>query len=303
MARRSYRVKATDTIYTVAAYLGIPPEQLAARYPGGFTAGQVVTADAPTQVTQRLNTMGAGVPMPPIWAGIPAAPTPTPTAPPTAPNITMTNYPNITTTYGANAGYIPPAYPRITMSYGASASAPDMTQDFGTRFQMQRPPFVRPGWKKNPSTGMWEYTTPTQTNVLMQNAVNPQPLGPGTGPGGAPGNASIPKGYVSSPYTIGGVPAGTATPGRNERGQLGYNVPQPRYFGQENPPMGFVASRGYIGRPYAGEYSGFVPGTEGRAGYYVGYDPRTGTRTPTRGAKEYEWFDTTAPELRWVWGY
>jgi len=208
--------------------------------------------------------------------------------------------------YGANAGYIPPAYPRITMNYGASASAPDMTQDFGTRFPMQEYPgnarYVRPGWKKNPSTGMWEYTTPTQTNVLMQNAVNPQPLGPGTGPSGAPG-AYLPKGYVSSPYTIGGVPAGTATPGRNERGQLGYNVPQPRYFGQENPPMGFVASRGYIGRPYAGEYSGFVPGTEGRAGYYVGYDPRTGTRTPTRGAKEYEWFDTTAPELRWVWGY
>ena len=129
---------------------------------------------------------------------------------------------------------------------------------------------------------------------------------------GTPGQQQMIGGYNTGGYTggattyKGGGVTGTATPVYYGQHLAGFNVPQPRYYGQENAPMGFVESRGYLGTPRPGEYSGYVPGENGRAGYYVGYDPRTGTRTPTSSYERNayaDWMSTTAPELRWVWGF
>ena len=348
MARRSYRVKATDTIYTVAAYLGIPPEQLAARYPGGFTAGQVVVMDAPTptQVTQRLNTMGAGVPMPPTWP------------PQVAPGINMnwsqfvnalipqvTTQPQALNMFGAQPPTWPPqvaagglTWPQYAQGLNSLRSPTPYFTRLPTGqtvpyqhtiaelppYQLQNNIYPAPPRGTAPTTVV-PVTQQAQRYAQLTNRMGNMPVGWNYGitpqqiltntrkamqegyTGG--GYGQLPRGYVSSPYAVGNRTniIGTAVPEwrKNVYGWSvpGYNVPMPETYGQANPRMGFVQSRGNINRPYAGEYSGYVPGENGGAGYWVGIDPRTGTRTPTRGAREYEWFDTTAPELRWVWGY
>jgi len=99
-------------------------------------------------------------------------------------------------------------------------------------------------------------------------------------------------------------------------GAYGYNVPMPASWAElqaGTAPTGFVESRFNrnlsgqpIGRLVPGQYSGYVPGENNRAGYYVGYDPRTGTRTPTTDWEKYltrEFGYLPDERTRWYMGW